>query len=443
MSKEWLTERQLQAVNMLVRQGRGIIWWKVGEGKTRIALESYIRITQCRHKLLVVCSPEAFRTWVDEARLHPVYSKIIWMQFLSSGMLSTKGAGKIIGNILIDPRIGMIVVDELWMYKNISTLRSKEIKLLTSRLPAVGLSGSLITNRNIEDIYGQACSIGVGGRLAKNLTHFRSQFCVRYEDFGLKFTAKKGALEVIQRRLAPCCDVYFPKDVRETRSYRTTVDPTPEQLGLFDVCQNDYYAKLRENSEIEIRSAANLVGKLQQISDGVVLDSEGKRVSIESSKLARLLDILEEYADAGERAIIWFAFKASLEAVHQKLGKEATCLSSDHAFDSEGWRAGRYHFALATVGSGASLNDFANTQRAIIYSAPYSHRAMQQAMGRTNRVSSTHSVCYYQWLQTDRGVDKLVYDSLQITGEIEKSAIRTSAEVIRAYMETYGRKSFF
>jgi hypothetical protein len=205
---------------------------------------------------------------------------------------------------------------------------------------------------------------------------------------------------------------------------------------------NEYYAKLpRNGSEVEIRNAANLIGKLQQISDGVVIDSKGERVSVGSTKFSRLLGILQELADAGERAIVWFAFKASLDLAYQVLGEEATCLASHHDFDSKGWRAGKYRFALATVGSGASLNDFKDVQRAIIYSAPFSYRAMQQAMGRTNRVSSTHQVCYYQFLQTDLGIDSMVYDSIRLTGEIEKSAIKTSAEVLRMYMQQYGRKT--
>jgi hypothetical protein len=65
---------------------------------------------------------------------------------------------------------------------------------------------------------------------------------------------------------------------------------------------------------------------------------------------------------------------------------------------------------------------------------------MQQAMGRTNRTSSTHQVCYYQFLQTDQGVDSLVYDSIRLTGEVEKTAIKSSTEVIATYMHKYGRK---
>jgi hypothetical protein len=437
---DWLTPEQLHAVNLIVERKRAIIWWRVGEGKTRIALEAYVRLTQCKTSLLVICSPTAFRTWQDEAKLHPVFGDLIRLEFISSGLLSQNNAIDKIRKLSITHEVGMVAVDELWMYKRLKTIRSRNVTYFTSAYPTVGLSGSLITNRNIEDIYGQACAVGLGNQIARSLTHFRTQFCVSYEDFGLKFTAKKGALPAIQQRLAPFCDIYFPADVRESRIYRTTVDPTEEQVKLFDTCQNDYYMKLEnETTEVEIKSAPALIIKLQQISDGVVLDSEGNRSYLQSSKIERLLGILEEYADGGQRVLVWFAFKASLACIYDKLGKTATAMSSDHEFDSEGWRVGRYKFALATIGSGASINDFANVQHAIIYSAPFSHRAMQQAMGRTNRKSSEHTVCYYQFLQTDRGIDSLVYDSIRLTGEIEKTAIANSIDIVRKYMQTYGR----
>lgn len=439
---DWLTPEQSQAVNKITPRKRGILWWRVGEGKTRIALEIYVRLTQCKAKLLVVCSPQAFRTWKDEAWMHPVFGRLIWIEFLSSGLLSTAaGAGRV-RRLQVDPHIGLIVVDELWMYKKISTKRSKNIQLLTERFPSVGLSGSMITNRNIEDIYGQAAAVGLGGQVAKSLTHFRTQFCVSYEDFGLKFAAKKGSLESIQKRLAPFSDIYFPTEARESRVYRTTVDPTAQQIALFDTCQKDYYAKLTDDAEVEIRNAAALITKLCQVSDGVILDNEGKATPVQSTKFERLLGILDEFAEGGQRVVVWFAFKASLNLVLETLGEKACALSGDKVFDSEGWRAGKYEVCLATIGSGASINDFASVQHAIIYSAPFSYRAVQQAMGRTNRKSSEHSVCYYQFLQTDRGVDSYVYDSVKLTGEVEKTTIQSSVDIIRKYMENYGRSRY-
>jgi hypothetical protein len=190
---------------------------------------------------------------------------------------------------------------------------------------------------------------------------------------------------------------------------------------------------------LEIKNSAVLISKVQQVSDGAVLDSEGKVSHIKSNKLQRLLELCEQFADAGERVIIWCAFKASVDIIHSQLGKKATTLSSHTEFDFSGWAEGKYQFCVATIGSGASLNDFTNCQYAVIYSAPYNHRAVQQAFGRTNRTGSQHSIAYYYMMQTDRTVDASVYQNLKLTAGVERSIIATSSQVISQYMQKYGK----
>jgi hypothetical protein len=150
--------------------------------------------------------------------------------------------------------------------------------------------------------------------------------------------------------------------------------------------------------------------------------------------MERLSELLEEFIDAGEQILVWFAFKASLDQVYKKYRKKATALSSSHEFDAKGWAAKKYAIALATIGSGASLNDFAHIQHSIIYSATFNPLQLQQAMGRTNRKSSTHKVCHYRFLSTSESIDSYIYQSALASGKIE-SSIKT---VLENYM-THGK----
>jgi hypothetical protein len=442
----WLNEKQKEAVDKIVAAGgRGIAWWKIGEGKTRIALSVYFQMIEgSRTQLLVVCSPQAFRQWQDEIWTNSnasIYAK--YTHFLSYGVLSGLRGKYWADHYAGRNDLALIVLDELWMYKNPHTKRSFNINRLTRNTPTVGLSGSMITNRNIEDIYGQAYAVGLGPVVAKSLTNFRSQFCIAYEEHGLKFAPTKEALPTIQKRLAPYVHLHFPKDVRESRFQYITVDPTKEQVRLFDTCQNDYYAQFENGGTLEIKNASNVINKLAQISDGFVIDDTRAVVSVSSNKYDRLFNLLADFADAGEPVLVWFAFRASLNAAYKDLGKEATCLGGDWKFDSEGWSKGKYKYCLATIGSGASLNDFANVQYSIIYSSPFSFRAVQQALGRTNRTGSRHEVCHYYFLQTDGGVDELINQAVRWTGKVEEQTIKTSTEVVQEYMKSYGNRPRF
>lgn len=440
MTLDWLNEKQIEAVDKLEGKS-GIVWWKIGEGKTRIALALYLRyLIRCQNaELLVICSPNAQRQWLDEIAGIPLVE--IKPLFLSYGLLSDMSPTAQWRAFKL-PLLGkdiFIVLDELWMYKNVRAQRTQAAHELCRERMAIGLSGSMITNRNIEDLYGQSYAIGISPMVARTLTHFRTQFLIAYEDFGLKFTPKKGALKTIQERLAPNVDIYFPKDIRETRIQRVNIDPTEEQQEHFDTVSNEYYAKFKDGTELEIKNAAVLISKLQQISDGTVLDNEGNTILLPSSKLRRLEELVQELFDAGERIIIWFAFKASLKRAYKIFGTKATTLSSDTRFDSVGWRNKKYSCTLATIGSGASLNDFASCQYSIIYSAPFSYRALQQSMGRTNRTGSEHAVCHYYFLQTTGSVDERVYDHNLLTGQLEKGYINSSIEIVKEYMATMAR----
>jgi Type III restriction enzyme, res subunit len=449
--ESWLTDRQWEAVHQVERainlHGAAIVWWKIGEGKTRIALQSIINLfgsepDDPKH-ILIICSPQAFRQWQDEFDTmsnQPNKEKLLFHYF-SYGLLSTKYAATEVLNIFdnIDP--DLVIVDELWLFKNPRTIRSITLHEITERFPTIGLSGSMVTARNIEDLYGQAKAVDAARLLGTSLTHFRTQFCVPVEEFGLKFYAKKGALTTIQQRLAPVVDIYFPPNVRETRIQPINVEPTNEQLTHIKNLIDEFYTQFdtvsntdETKAELEIKLTTSLMVKLQQVSDGVVLLGGGETIPLSSNKELRLYQLLDEYTDAGEQIVVWFAFKASLNKVYQKLGKKATCLSSDHKFDAEGWKQRRYNICLATIGSGASLNDFANCQHTVIYSCANAPVKLQQAMGRTNRKSSQQPVCHYQFLSTLQTPDQAIYQNCRISTEVEKSIIRSSTEIIREYL---------
>lgn len=428
-----LNDEQTKAVNKLAGAGRGICWWKIGTGKTRIALAwaSLNCTDNNRAKALVVCSPTSFRQWMDEANLC-AFTRI---KFLSYGKLQIQeSADRVINLIQNDPSLTCMIIDELWLYKNVHSTRTQNINHLSTLLPAIGLSGSMVTARNIEDLYGQAYAVNIHGLLAHSLTKFRSEFCVSAENYGgLKFFAKAGGVETIQRRLAPYVDIHFPKSEIKTETIPTTVNPTSQQDKHLADVKKEYYTIL-ESGELEIKNAAVLISKIQQISDGAVIDSKGTVSRMESNKLERTIELCHQLSDAGERVLIWTAFKASLDLISKRLGKEATTLSSHTKFDYAGWHKGRYKYCIATIGSGSSLNDFSNVQYAIVYSAPYNHRAVQQAFGRTNRTGSRHRVAYYYMMQTDQTVDESVYQNLKFTSDIEQSIIATSTQVIQSYM---------
>ena len=107
-----LTDEQVKAAwKCANKEQKGICWWKIGEGKTRIAIAWMFMISN-QPRPLIICSPGAFRQWLDEIDLLRV-SDLVKPKFVSVGKLSVRDT------LMIDfKKYNCIVVDELWNFKN-------------------------------------------------------------------------------------------------------------------------------------------------------------------------------------------------------------------------------------------------------------------------------------------------------------------------------------
>lgn len=427
MTEDQLTEEQLRAATKLANGENAIVWWKIGEGKTRIAL-AWMHLILDNPKPLIVCSPQAFRQWKDEAKLLGLNLKL---RFISSGILSRRDF-----SILDFANTNCVVVDELWMYKNPmsgprGSNRAKHIKQITNRMPSIGLSGSLMTAGNIEDLYGQAKAMNLDKKLATSLTGFRTTFMLSMNNWAgfIQRYPKKGAVEAIQRRLYENIDIYFPKEVREIRDIEVNVEPTIEQLAVKKELKKTY-AYQKDNVELELKSAITLLIKLQQVSDGFIRDSKRNCLPIKSNKMSRLIELCTELLDSGERILVWVSFRQTAYMLSRALPCKTTILSGDGKFDVFGWRNEKVRATIATVGSGSSLNDFANIRYSLFYSTSFSNINLQQAKGRTNRKSSLQNCSYYYFLATDKFPDRHIYEMIDDNKTQEEIAIQLASKVM-------------
>lgn len=423
-----LTEMQLNAAQKIANsKENGIVWHKIGEGKTRIAL-AWMCLLREQPRPLIICSPNANRQWLDEIKLVGL-SEYIRPKFLSYGLLSRR---KI---LLIDlAKYNCIVVDENWLYKNPRSKRSQVLIQMTSKLPSIGLSGSMMTAGNIEDLFGQARAMNLGNKLSKTLTGFRQQFeieTINWAGFPQRYP-RKGAVEAIQRRLINNVSVYFPKEVRELRDIPVNVNPTEEQLAIKKQLVDNWLLE-HENETLEIKGAAALVVKLQQVSDGFLRMSEGTYMDIKSNKLQRLKEICEELLDAGERIIVWCGFRKTSKLIADSLACKTTILAGDGNFDIFGWQQGKIPVTIATIGSGASLNDFANVRYSIFYSSTFSTLGYDQAKGRTNRKSSLQNCSYYYQLATRHFPDSNIYKRIKENKTQEEILIETAQLILKQH----------
>lgn len=439
-----LTKRQKKAAAKLYRNQGGCMWWRVGQGKTRIAYKWFAMIAKVKSIFVVVCRREAFGDWVDEARKCKLpwtvvdYEKDlcksantkVWL--VSHGMLSS-----LLSSLLeYEYQIEAIVFDEGFLYKNAGTLHCKAAHRLSEAIgKAAILSGSVMTAKNLEDVFGQLYAINRESTVARTLTDFRGKYMARFQigenPQAIRFTGKRGATQIVARKVRPIASTYFPND--EARRIIEDIHPieaTSQQRDLIQRLKEEYFISLK-GKDLELRNAPSVIVKCQQISDGWIKMHDDSIINIPSGKLAYLVSKVAELVSCGERVVIWCAFKHSVELILQSLQRlklNAYGLTGGKSFDVVGWKRNG-QVAVCTEASGSSINHFSNCAYAIYYSMDYSWRNLVQSRGRTNRFDSTHTSCFYYYFHLRGSLDRFVYRTALSSGSKEKELIDLASGV--------------
>lgn len=446
-----LTSRQRKAARKIYRAKGGPVWWRVGEGKTRIAYKFFAMVAKqvaikCP-RFLVVCRREAFEDWTDEVKklglnwkVRPIESEEdIFCVPVTQPTVYLLSHGKLarmlpelcdISGVLISA-----VYDEGWLYKNPQTKHSKAANHLSSKIGYTAiLSGSMMTQRDHTDIYGQLFAVNKHSVLASTLTSFRSRFMFKYrirpndENSPTRFATRRGAGKRIARLIRPVASVYFPtKNRRRVKSSVRRIPASRDQLRAFEELREYFELELKGKPRMLLKNAPSVMIKCQQISDGWVKHTDGSVHRFKSAKQEYLIAQLRDLIDAGESVVVWVAFRRTAKYLLQALQKafpRVGCykMIGGEKFDKKGWdKNGR--IAVCTVGSGSSINHFRNCAYAIYYSHDCRWKHMQQSQGRTDRKDSRHDTCYYYFMQTEGSMDSRIYSIVHQSKNAEKDMI--------------------
>lgn len=430
-----LSPQQQRAVDKIVKARGGLVWWKVGEGKTRIGLFAFAGLQKAYDWnlpsiCLVVCRRRAFYDWRTEIELcfpdHSVYEDFIPALPLEHCpvflLVSHAEVAKRFASLQENKLIRFVILDESWMFTNHKSTRSKAIYKLTAGRKAIALSGTIMKARDTLEIYCQAMAVQKHRLLAPSPSAFRSTFQICQTDRGFpQFYPKKGSYQKIMSELDEVADIHFPAN-RDRRVHEQfhSVPSTPQQ--------RDYFHELKEFYSIdalglEYDNALAISIKTQQIANGWIKTDSGEIITIASNKAEKLRDELHDIIASGERAVVWCAFRYDVEMLTKYLDFATVQMLGGVDFDLDAWNNGNAKVCLATEASGISVNHFAQTPYALYYSANFKWLDMQQSRGRTDRKSSSHSDCYYKYFQVVGSLDSHVYRTALESGDRERALI--------------------
>ncbi len=415
-----------------------ILWHKMGTGKSRTAL-AVAKISEFE-EIIIVCRRVAFGTWIDEIKevqfdchiyennyrvdnLHR-YSRV---RGVPRVLLISAGDLKNIPQKLNWGKL-LLIVDELYLFSNPKSQRSLAIQRLSLFCSCrVGLSGTIMPNRDNATIFGQLMALQAHRFLASSLEDFKKKYKNRSKGmYGMLWENKKHSVDVIKEKLAPMIDVYFPES-RPTKIQIVKLQKDKAQIAAVKELQDLY-----EHKEKTYDYALQIVHAVNGISNGWFVDRDGHVCPYKSEKIVYTRSLVDDLLTANERVVIWCAYHNDIARLATEL-KDIPFLEFSAAtnFDVELWNSGKIKVVLATEANGSSVNYFKHVKYAIYFSINFKLLDLQQSMTRHERKGSSHDGAHYYFLQIKGTLDAHTYDLVTKSDLAEKELILQLGDTIK------------
>ena len=334
----------------------------------------------------------------------------------------------------------MVVLDESSSFKNSQSKRFKALKLVRSRINRlVELTGTPASN-GLIDLWAQIFLLDGGARLGRTLGQYRERFFdpdKRSRTQIFSYTPKDGSMEYIQQAIGDICVSMKAEDYLNLPD--RMFDDVPVVLDdkarkAYRQLERDLLLELDEG-QITAASAGVLTGKLLQLCNGAVYDSEKRPLAIHNCKVEAFLEVLEQLN--GQHCLVFYNFQHDrdrLLAALEPLGLRVRVYQN--AADEDAWNAGEIDVLLAHPASCAyGLNLQKGGHHIVWFGLTWSLEQYEQANKRLHRQGQRHPVIVHH-LVVQGSMDEDVIESLRAKGDTQEALMDALKARIKKARET-------
>ena len=327
----------------------------------------------------------------------------------------------------------MVVIDELSSFKSYGAKRFKSLlKVRPSVNRIVGLTGTPSSN-GLMDLWAEFRILDLGQRLGRYITHYRNTYFTpdkRNAQVIFSYKPLPGAEDKIYSQISDITISMKSIDylkMPECIVNEVSVYLNEKEWNIYSKFKDDMVTKLGDE-EIDAVNAAVLSGKLLQMANGAVYDSENKTHIIHDKKLDALEDLIE--GANGKPVLVAYWFKHDLERIKNRFSVRQIKASKD----IEDWNDGNIPIAVihpASAGHGLNLQSGGSTL--IWFGLTWSLELYQQTNARLYRQGQNETVIIHHIL-TKGTIDEDVMTTLTRKEETQASlidAVKAKLEVMR------------
>ena len=327
----------------------------------------------------------------------------------------------------------MVVIDELSSFKSYGAKRFKSLlKVRPSVKRIVGLTGTPSSN-GLMDLWAEFRILDLGQRLGRYISHYRNTYFKpdkRNAQIIFSYKPLPGAEEEIYKQISDITISMKSTDyltMPEYVSNEVFVTLSDKEWKVYSDFKEEMVANLGDE-EIDAVNAAVLSGKLLQMANGAVYDSENKAHVIHDKKLDALEDLIE--GANGKPVLVAYWYKHDLERIKDRLPVRQIQSSKD----IKDWNDGKIPIAVihpASAGHGLNLQSGGSTL--IWFGLTWSLELYQQTNARLYRQGQKDTVIVHHII-TKNTIDEDVLLALtkkEKTQDALIDAVKANLEVMR------------
>ena len=327
----------------------------------------------------------------------------------------------------------MVVIDELSSFKSYGAKRFKSLlKVRPSIKRIVGLTGTPSSN-GLMDLWAEFRILDLGQRLGRYISHYRNTYFKpdkRNTQIVFSYKPLPGAEEEIYKQISDITISMKSTDYLKMPEYVSNevfVTLSEKEWKVYSDFKEDMVANLGDE-EIDAVNAAVLSGKLLQMANGAVYDSENKAHVIHDKKLDALEDLIE--GAIGKPVLVAYWYKHDLERIKDRFSVRQIQSSKD----IEDWNDGKIPIAVihpASAGHGLNLQSGGSTL--IWFGLTWSLELYQQTNARLYRQGQKNTVIVHHII-TKNTIDEDVILALtkkEKTQDALIDAVKANLEVMR------------
>ena len=317
----------------------------------------------------------------------------------------------------------MVVIDELSSFKSGTSKRFKAmIKLRPYIKRIVGLTGTPSPN-GLMDLWAEYRILDFGERLGRYITRYRASYFIPDKGNGMIVYSYKllpHAEEVIYQKISDITISMKAVDylaMPEKIINKVMVKLDKSEQKLYDILKDELIVGLSDTEEIDAVNAASLCGKLLQMANGAVYDSERKVIHIHDKKLDALEDLIEEAY--GKPVLVAYWFKHDKDRIKSRFNVREILTDKDIT----DWNAGKIPIAIihpASAGHGLNLQD--GSSILIWFGITWSLELYEQTNARLWRQGQKETVVIHHILTEDT-IDEDVMAALARKDKTQKALI--------------------